>query len=76
MKRVPKLVFGGAVLISFVYLVVIIPDTAARYAFELQAQESLRSTPTPRQSYGPDISHCFQPEETRELWDCIRHEED
>lgn len=23
----------------------------------------------------PDISHCFKPEETRELWDCIRHEE-
>jgi hypothetical protein len=26
-------------------------------------------------SHGPDISHCFAPDETRELWDCIRHEE-
>lgn len=25
--------------------------------------------------YRPDISHCFKPDETRELWDCIRHEE-
>lgn len=31
-----------------------------------------RVNPTP---IGPDISHCFKPEETRELWDCIRHEE-
>lgn len=23
---------------------------------------------------GPDISHCFADDETRELWDCIRHE--
>jgi len=23
----------------------------------------------------PDISHCFKPEETRELWDCIRYKE-
>lgn len=29
-----------------------------------------------RESYGPDISHCFSEEEERDLWDCIRHEED
>lgn len=27
------------------------------------------------EDWRPDISHCFEPDETRELWDCIRHEE-
>jgi len=44
----------------------------------LQAARASNSTPQPQQvsDHRPDISHCFQPEETRELWDCIRHEED
>jgi len=35
-------------------------------------------TPAPAQvsQLGPDISHCFNDDETRELWDCIRHEGD
>lgn len=36
------------------------------------AVEAIRNV---RPSYGPDISHCFAPEEARDLWDCIRHEE-
>lgn len=38
--------------------------------------ESLTPQPDIKESYGPDISHCFAPEESRELWDCIRHVED
>lgn len=30
--------------------------------------------PAPAAHRGPDIGHCFLPEETRELWDCIRNE--
>jgi hypothetical protein len=48
--------------------------------FYTQAQADdilLRSkvTQSVTQSYGPDIRHCFKPDETRELWDCIRHVE-
>lgn len=41
------------------------PHTPASYELE----------PAPVQDWRPDISHCFEPDETRELWDCIRHEE-
>lgn len=45
----------------------------------VQAAYQHGNRPTPptvevRESYGPDISHCFLPDEPRELWDCIRHE--
>ena len=30
-------------------------------------------TPSVITSHQPDISHCFADDETRELWDCIRH---
>lgn len=36
---------------------------------------SLSSAPHTPKDQRPDISHCFEPDETRELWDCIRHEE-
>ena len=41
------------------------PHTPASYELE----------PAPVQDWRPDISHCFAPDETRELWDCIRHED-
>lgn len=28
------------------------------------------------EDWRPDIKHCFDPEESRELWDCIRHVRD
>lgn len=31
--------------------------------------------PSLGKDYRPNISHCFEPDETRELWDCIRHKE-
>jgi hypothetical protein len=31
-------------------------------------------TPTPVSQIGPDISHCFDDGEGRDLWDCIRNE--
>lgn len=31
--------------------------------------------PTPRQTIGPDIKHCYDPDEQRSLWDCIRHKQ-
>jgi hypothetical protein len=38
------------------------------------AEECERQKTEIRESYGPDIRHCFLPSEERELWDCIRNE--
>jgi hypothetical protein len=39
-----------------------------------QLKEDCEPDPVPAAQHGPDIRHCFLPEETRELWDCIRNE--
>lgn len=40
------------------------------------AEECEKQKTEIRESYGPDIRHCFLPDEERELWDCIRNEKD
>ena len=41
-------------------------------------QAAANMTPSPQLTspIGPDISYCFHDDETRELWDCIRHHQE
>ena len=57
-------------LLCMLYLAWVLPDTFVRYYVQQQVSDA---TPQPRQDYRPDISHCFDEGEQRELWDCIRY---
>ena len=66
---------------DFVAVVIIIVALFLTCAYLLGAivfwQSAQAQVPTVGTTdYRPDISHCFKPEETRELWDCIRHVEE
>lgn len=67
--RCIKYLFVLLTLLCLLRLVYAFPDTLAR----LVMQQMSDATPQPRQDYRPDISHCFDEGEQRELWDCIRY---
>jgi len=65
---------------DFIVVLVIIALVSLAAAYMVGAilfwQEAKAETHTSvTYRHGPDISHCFAPDETRELWDCIRHVE-
>lgn len=64
-----------------VTLVIIILAVVSLYLigavyFWQQATGNDYRTSVTRTDYRPNISHCFEPDESRELWDCIRHKEE
>lgn len=67
---------------DFVAVIIIIAALFLTCAYLLgaimfwQSAQAHGGTEVRYSDHRPDISHCFKPDETRELWDCIRHVEE
>lgn len=76
MKYRPSPDFLAAlVIIALVFIACAYMIGAILFWQEAKAAETHTVCDTCVTDWKPDISHCFAPDETRELWDCIRHEE-
>lgn len=72
MNKTPSPYFMAAMgmitsVVAMAMLIVSVIYHAANPSYELPTVGN--------KDWRPDISHCFKPDEQRELWDCIRRKE-
>lgn len=74
MKYRPSPDFQAALVIIIALIAVTVYFFGAIFFWQSAKADEVTQRVT-ASDWRPDIRHCFAPDETRELWDCIRHEE-